>query len=181
MSASAVSSERSASAPLAGPGAELAAELQRESAATRRILERVPKDKLDWAPHAKSMTLGQLAIHVASIPGGMARMARGDGFDVSTRQPKPAQPDPATDFVGHLDAGLAEAKEVLSSWTDADANATWRLSHGDREMFAIPKRQMVRTMMLNHWYHHRGQLAVYLRLLDVPIPVIYGRSADEGF
>jgi uncharacterized damage-inducible protein DinB len=162
--------------------AAILAELEREAPATRRALARVPMEKLDWRPHPKSMSVGQLAIHVAGIPGNLARLSQGPGFDVASRPPgPPAQPEPNVDLVRHLDEGLAQARAILSTWTDADAEATWRLSNGDKEVFAIPRRQMVRTMLLNHWYHHRGQLQVYLRLLDVPVPVVYGRSADEGF
>jgi len=161
--------------------ASLMSELQRESKATRRVLERVPMDQLDWKPHPKSMTLGQLAVHVAGIPGNMANLANGQGFDVSTRPAgPPAQPAEGTDFVAKLDQGLAAAQDVFAGWSEADVQGTWRLSAGDREVFAIPRAQMVRTMLLNHWYHHRGQLSLYLRMLDVPVPAVYGRSADES-
>jgi uncharacterized damage-inducible protein DinB len=167
--------------PTSDAAAALATELARESKTTRRVLERVPMDKLSWKPHPKSMTLGQLAVHVAGIPGGMANMARGEGFDASTRPPgPPAQPEEGTDFVAKLESGVAAARDVLASWSDEDARAIWRLSFGDREIFAIPRTQMVRTMLLNHWYHHRGQLALYLRMLDVAVPAVYGRSADES-
>jgi uncharacterized damage-inducible protein DinB len=157
-------------------------ELHRESKATRRVLERVPMDKLDWKPHPKSMTLGQLAVHVAGIPGNMANLAKGEGFDVSTRPAgPPAQPADGTDFVAKLDQGLAAAQDVFTGWSEDDVQGTWRLSAGDREVFAIPRAQMVRTMLLNHWYHHRGQLSLYLRMLDVAVPAVYGRSADESF
>jgi uncharacterized damage-inducible protein DinB len=175
MSADPVSSSRSSAAT------SLATELARESKATRRVLERVPMDKLDWSPHPKAMTLGQLAVHVAGIPGNMANMARGEGFDAASRpQGPPAQPEAGTDFVAKLDSGVAAAQDILGGWSDEEAGALWRLSSGDREVFAIPRTQMVRTMLLNHWYHHRGQLSLYLRMLDVAVPAVYGRSADES-
>ena len=159
--------------------AALLDELEREAKPTRKILARVPGDKLAWKPHAKSMTLGQLAGHVAGIPGGMARRAREEGMDMPQSPPDPAQPDAGVDFVAKLDAGISEARELLSTLEDDEAFAPWRMTAAGREIFAIPRIQMLRTMLFNHWYHHRGQLAVYLRLLDVPVPAIYGRSADE--
>lgn len=163
--------------------ASLLAELDRESKTTRRVLARVPAEKLEWKPHPKSMSLGQLAVHVAGIPGQMTKMVRGEGYDIPGPGGPPAQPESGTDFVGKLDVGLADARELLSGWTDADAEATWRLTAGggQKEVFAIPRAQMIRTMLLNHWYHHRGQLSLYLRMLDVPVPAVYGRSADESF
>ncbi len=159
--------------------AALLAELEREAKTTRRVLERVPADRLAWKPHPKSMTLGQLAGHVAGIPGGMSRRARAEGMDMPQIPPAPAQPDTETDFAVILDAGIAEARDFLASLEDAEALTPWRMTHAGREIFAIPRIAMLRTMLLNHWYHHRGQLALYLRMLDVPVPAIYGRSADE--
>jgi len=159
----------------------LIAELEQESAATRRVLERVPADKLAWRPHAKSMTLGQLAQHVAGIPGYVSKMAESDGFDAATRAGKePAKAERATGRLTQLDESLAGARAFLSGLDEEKALAPWRLSYGEREVFTVPRLGMVRSMLLNHWYHHRGQLTVYLRLLDVPVPAVYGRSADEG-
>jgi len=162
------------------PQQKMAAELEREAVATRRILERVPADRLDWQPHPKSMTLGQLALHMANIPGGISRMARLDGMDVAGRPNLPPQPQSADELLAALDASLAEARSLLETLDDEAADAPWRLSAGPREIFTLPRIDILRTMMLNHLYHHRGQLAVYLRLLDIPVPVIYGRSADEN-
>lgn len=100
-------------------------------------------------------------------------------MDAAQAPPGPAQPDAGVDFVAKLDAGISEARDLLSSLEDPEALAPWRMTYAGREIFAIPRIQMLRTMLFNHWYHHRGQLAVYLRLLDVPVPAIYGRSADE--
>jgi uncharacterized damage-inducible protein DinB len=144
----------------------LIAELEQEAAATRRILERVPADKLAWKPHAKSMTIGQ--------------MAHSDGNDAAKARSEPAQPENAGGLVAKLEESLADARAFLSGLDEESVSAPWRLSHGDREIFTVPRLGMVRTMLLNHWYHHRGQLTVYLRLLDVPVPAVYGRSADEG-
>lgn len=162
------------------PTQALANELEREAASTRRILERVPADRLDWQPHPKSMSLGQLALHLASIPGNISRMSRLDGFDVSTANFAPASPPSAEILLETLESSLAEARSFLGGLDEEAAAAPWRLTSGEREVFTLPKAEVVRTLMLNHWYHHRGQLAVYLRLLDVPIPAVYGRSADEN-
>jgi uncharacterized damage-inducible protein DinB len=158
----------------------LVAELEQEAASTRRVLERVPADRLDWQPHPKSMTLGQLALHVANIPGSIARLAELDGLDAATRSFLPPQPEKAEDLLPALEAGLAHAKSFLNGLNDEAAAAPWRLTVGEREVFTVPRLGVIRTLMLNHWYHHRGQLVVYLRLLDVPVPAVYGRSADEN-
>jgi len=162
------------------PASAYAAELDREAASTRRLLERVPADRLSWRPHAKGRTLGQLAYHVAKIPGAMAQLARKDGHDVSTNAPEPETPGNGSDLVALLDEGVADAKALLDGLDDARAGETWTLRAGEKRIFAIPRIAMLRTMLLNHWIHHRGQLSVYLRFLDVPVPVIYGRSADEN-
>jgi uncharacterized damage-inducible protein DinB len=158
----------------------LAAEIQAEAAATRRVLERVPADRLTWRPHAKSMTLGQLAQHVAAIPGALTKMSSLDSFDANNASFTPPQPEDAATLVPMLEASIAEACAYLNGLSDATAAETWRLTLGDREVMQMPRLGVVRSLAMNHWYHHRGQLAVYLRLLDVPVPVIYGRSADEN-
>jgi len=157
----------------------LAAELEREGGATRRMLERVPEDRLDWQPHTKSMTLGQLALHVAGLPGTFARMGRLDGFDVSTIDFTPKAPQSKEEILAVLDASLAEAKAFFGELDETSAAAPWRLHRGEQEIFTLPRHELVRNLMLNHSYHHRGQLSVYLRLLDVPVPATYGDSADE--
>jgi uncharacterized damage-inducible protein DinB len=158
----------------------LIAELDAETPATRRVLERVPADRLEWRPHPKSMTAGQLAQHVASIPGTVARFAQMDGLDVATRPSEYAGCDSKEALLAALDASVVATREFLAGLDDARANAIWRLTFGDREIFAIPRLAVMRTMCFNHWYHHRGELVVYLRLLDVPVPIVYGRSADEN-
>ena len=159
--------------------AALLAELDREARATRKVLERVPLEKLEWRPHAKAMSLGQLAGHVAGIPGNMARRARADGMDTAQANGSPAQPEAGTDFAAKLDAGLAETRDYLSQLDDNVASAPWRMTFGEEELRTMPRSEMLRMMLFNHWYHHRGQLALYLRMLDVPVPAVYGRSADE--
>jgi len=158
----------------------LAAEFEIEAKTTRRVLERVPTDKLSWQPHAKSMSLGQLAQHIALIPGNMVRMSQQDGVDMSTRKMEYVSGETTTAILATLDASAAAAQQWMTELDDAKAKETWRMTFGDREIFAIPRVAMLRTMILHHLIHHRGELAVYLRLLDVPVQVIYGKSADEN-
>jgi uncharacterized damage-inducible protein DinB len=154
-------------------------ELELEAKTTRRVLERVPEDKLAWRPHPRARTLGELAQHVATVPGNVAQLFA---------SPSPAQvpqfADPplasASALLPALDRSIATAKKTLGGMEDATVNETWRLMQGDREIFAVPRIALLRSIMLNHWYHHRGQLSVYLRQLDVAIPSIYGPSADEN-
>lgn len=153
-------------------------EFRDEVAITQRLLERVPGDKLGWKPHAKSMTLGQLAWHIATVPGGIARIAQLDSFDVLNGSFVPPQPANMQEILTAYKEAIPVAEKFLSELTEDQANASWRLMKGDRELFHQPRMKVVRSIMLNHWYHHRGQLSVYLRLLDVALPVIYGRSAD---
>ncbi|MGH7731835.1 MAG: DinB family protein [Candidatus Eiseniibacteriota bacterium] len=161
-------------------GQPLIAEMKQEAGATRRVLERVPADRLAWRPHPKSMSLGQLALHVARIPGALANLAKGDGVDASTVNFEAPAPASADELVPTLESSVASACEYLETLDAEAAGAPWRLTAGGREIFNIPRAAMLRTLMLNHWYHHRGQLVVYLRLLDVPVPSVYGPSADEN-
>jgi len=154
-------------------------EFEQETQTTRRVLERVPDNQLAWRPHEKARTLGELALHVAMVPGGVAELVA---------SPSPAQapqftdltPTSASELIPALDQSVAKVKAVLGGMDDAALMETWRLMQGDRELLAVPRVAMLRSVMLNHWYHHRGQLTVYLRELGVPIPSIYGPSADEN-
>jgi uncharacterized damage-inducible protein DinB len=156
----------------------LLAELEQEAGTTRRVLERVPGDQLNWRPHPKSMTLGQLALHVATVPGGVAEIATQSPFQV----PEFTRPSAtsAAELVPALDSSVARARELLGALDDAALAAPWKLMNGNREVMTIPRAAVLRSIMLNHWYHHRGQLSVYLRQLGVPLPSIYGPSADEN-
>ena len=160
--------------------APMLGELQEEVKTTRRILERVPTDKLAWRPHPKSMTLGQLAIHIANVPGALSTLAQADGLDVAQGNFVPPQPRSVQEVLAAFDASVTQAESQLKGMTDDKAMGNWTLKHGDQELFTKPRSGVLRTIMLNHWYHHRGQLSVYLRMLEVPVPVIYGRSADEN-
>lgn len=158
----------------------LAAELEKESAATRRLLERIPADRLDWQPHEKSMTLGQLGLHIAGLPAAFSRMGRMDGLDAATVDFKHKAPQSKDEILAALESSLVEAKAFFESLDDERANAPWRLTLGERELATMPRHELVRSLMFNHSYHHRGQLSVYLRLLDIPVPAVYGDSADEN-
>ena len=158
----------------------MAGELQQEAATTKRVLERVPADKLAWKPHPKSMSLGQLAMHVASIPGAIAGMAQVDEFEVNPANFNQPGPKDLAEVLAALDSSVKAAQEYLGGVSEAAAMGNWRLKANGHEVMAMPRAAMLRTIMFNHWYHHRGQLSVYLRLLDVPVPVIYGPSADEN-
>jgi uncharacterized damage-inducible protein DinB len=155
-------------------------ELKEEAATTRRVLERVPSDRLSWRPHPKSMSLGELSMHVASIPGNLVGMAQLEELDASTANFDPPEATNLDQLLDKLDSSVKSAVEYLQNLDDATAAGSWRLLAKGKEVFTIPRSSLIRTVMLNHWYHHRGQLSVYLRLLDVPVPVIYGRSADEN-
>jgi uncharacterized damage-inducible protein DinB len=154
-------------------------ELEQEALATRRVLERVPDRHLGWRPHASARTLGELALHVAIVPGAIAEIASQTQIQAPDfgNGPSPAS---AAELVPALDQGIAKAKNLLGGMSDATLAATWRVFNGDRELMAVPRGVILRSLMLNHWYHHRGQLSVYLRELEVPIPSIYGPSADEN-
>jgi uncharacterized damage-inducible protein DinB len=155
-------------------------EFREEAAITKRVLERVPADKLSWKPHTKSMSLGELAMHIATVPGNLARITQPDTFDVSQANFAPPSPKNIEEIQTAFEQSVREAEEYLKGMTEQQAQGRWRLMLGDKELFSKPRINVLRSIMLNHWYHHRGQLSVYLRLLDVPVPVIYGRSADEN-
>lgn len=158
----------------------LLTEFRQEAQTTRRVLDRVPEAKLTWKPHAKSMTLGQLASHISTVPGAVARIVQQDSFDVNQGNFVPPQPKDMKEVFAAFDQSLRDVDEILHKMTDDQARATWRLMRGDRELMSLPRVGFIRSIMMNHWYHHRGQLSVYLRLLDVPLPSIYGPSADEA-
>jgi uncharacterized damage-inducible protein DinB len=154
-------------------------ELEHEAPTTRRVLERVPNEKLSWRPHQKARTLGELALHVAVVPGAVAELVakpspvQAPGFT----DPKPAS---AAELVPALDQAVAKARRALGGFDDAALTSPWRLMAGERELFTSTRVAMLRSIMLNHWYHHRGQLSTYLRTLGVEVPSIYGPSADEN-
>jgi uncharacterized damage-inducible protein DinB len=153
-------------------------ELTMEAEKTRRALERLPEEKLTWTPHPKSLTLGQLGLHLAMIPRAIA-----DLLDELERQaPNVPRPQPASvaEILAAFDANIPYATRKLGDWGDEGMQKIWTLTFQGRTVFKIPRVAAVRAIMLNHTYHHRGQLTVYLRLLDVPVPSIFGPSADEN-
>ena len=153
-------------------------ELEQEAPTTRRVLERVPDGHLTWKPHERSFSLGQLALHVATLPGNVAALS----VQPSVQVPPFVQPEAKTvrEVLAALDESLALAGTTVRAFDDASMAATFRIMAGTREVMALPRAAFLRAIMLNHWYHHRGQLAVYLRQLDIPVPSIYGPSADEN-
>jgi len=155
----------------------LLAEFEIQAPITRRFLERLPEDKLTWKPHEKSMSAGQLAFHLAFVPGGVVRFvqnnpAEAPGFIF----PQPASRD---EILKTFDESIATVRATLTTADDASMNETWRLVAGGREVLAQPRAQFLRDVMLNHWYQHRGQFSVYLRILGAPVPASWGPSADE--
>ena len=155
------------------------AELDQEAHATRRVLERVPQAQLSWRPHPKSFSMGQLALHIATMPGNIAELA---SVDTIPEPPAFNQAETATaaELVPTLDASLAKARQILGAFDDAKLNQTWQLMKGGKQLMAMPRAAVLRMIMLNHWYHHRGQMLVYLRMHNVPLPSVYGPTADEN-
>lgn len=158
----------------------LAAELEQEARTTRRLLERVPEGSFGWKPHEKSMSLGQLAGHVAQLPSLLMPALTGDEFDIAAAGWKPFSPQSTAELVGQHDANIKTVAETLRGQTDERMGERWKFRSGDHVIFEMPRAAVVRFFALNHVIHHRGQLSVYLRLLDVPLPSIYGPSADEA-
>ncbi len=153
-------------------------EMDQEAGATRRLLERVPEDKLTWRPHAKSWTLGQLALHVAGLQGGVSELVAVDVYDAPSFEQKEATS--RAEILSTFEEGQKSARATLSKIDDQRMTTPWTLRGNGRVLMTIPRAGLIRTILLNHYYHHRGQLTVYLRMLNVPIPSIYGPSADEN-
>jgi uncharacterized damage-inducible protein DinB len=154
-------------------------DLIHELSNTRLMLERVPDEHFDWTPHEKSMSLGQLAGHLANIPRWQAMILTQDEVDLATLPPQQDAPETRADLLEHFDARVDTLKETLDA-LDANALAQpWTLRHGERIIMEQPRAAMLRSMGISHMIHHRGQLSVYLRLLDVPVPGVYGPSADD--
>jgi uncharacterized damage-inducible protein DinB len=152
-------------------------ELAQEAVTTRRVLERVPADRMDWRPHPRSRTLGELAAHIATLPGNIAEMATRDSFEVSEIVPPRAMT--GAELPAVLDDSLETARAALASLRDESLSEMWLMVDAGTTLVSMPRVALLRTIMLNHWYHHRGQMTVYLRELDVAVPSIYGPSADE--
>jgi uncharacterized damage-inducible protein DinB len=154
-------------------------EFDHEMQTTRRTLERVPEDKLGWKPHDKSMSLGALATHLATINQWTEAVMGMDSFDVATAPPT-QELKSRDQILKTFDDNVAIARKAIANTSDTDMMKPWTFIAGGKTMFTLPRAAVVRNFLLNHGIHHRGQLSVYLRLNDVPVPSIYGPSADEG-
>ena len=152
------------------------AELQLEAATTRKLLERVPQDSLAWKPHEKSRTIGEIAAHIANLPGLFIATLDRNEFDRYAYQ---AATDTTQDILQTFDRNISDSLETLKTLSNDQFLTPWRYKYGEQVIFEWPKLVVIRTTALNHLIHHRGQLSVYLRLLNIPLPSIYGPTADE--
>jgi len=154
------------------------AEFETQVVITHRYLQRLPEDKLTWKPHERSMTAGQLALHLASVPGGVARLV------LSNPAQAPSQfvflePSSAQEVLDKLEESICTVRETLPQFDDEAMKQEWCLMAGDKELISQPRMQFLRDVMFSHWYQHRGQFSVYLRMLNIPVPASWGPSGDE--
>jgi len=161
----------------------LVGEFDHEAASTRRVLDRVPEAHVAWAPHPRSKTLGELANHIAGLPVWVGRVMQSKEYDFLA----PSAPTPGirpweskAALLAKHDRNVAEARSLIASATDAQLLEPWSLKRGGEVMFTLPRIAVLRSMVYSHTVHHRGQLTVYLRLKDVPVPAVYGPTADES-
>ena len=154
-------------------------ELKHEATSTKRILEKVPEGKFDWQPHQKSMSLGRLSSHVAELPGFLNSILTMDEIDFAKGHYKSSHAKTPEELISVFQQKLDEVVQTLQNTSDEKMLANFTLRNGDHVIATLPRMIAVRSMALNHIIHHRGQLAVYLRLLDIPVPGMYGPSADE--
>ena len=154
-------------------------EFDHEMAGTRRTLERVPWEKADWRPHSKSYPLGHLATHLAEVASWGSFTLESDELDFATFDYKPPQHRSTAELVATFDGYVAASRAALARHDDATAMAPWTMRQGDQIFFTLPRVAVLRSFVLSHTIHHRAQLGVYLRLLDLPVPALYGPSADE--
>jgi uncharacterized damage-inducible protein DinB len=162
--------------------AELLAAFDREAATTRRVLERVPESKVGFRPHPRSWTLGELAVHLSNIPLWAAFALEQARLDLDPPGGRPLEPprfESAAAALASFDANVARARAAFARVADADLLAEWALLKGGVTLMRMPRAAVLRAMVLDHGIHHRGQMTVYLRLCDVPVPAIYGPTADE--
>jgi len=155
-------------------------ELKQEAIPTKKLLERVPFDKAEFKPHTKSMPLGKLAVHAVDTISWIPFTLNSDGIDFAVNEYKPFVPKDHAGLLAHLDKAVKEAKEALASASDEKMAELWTMRAGDTVYFSLPKSVVLRTYCFNHLVHHRAQLGVYLRLLDVSLPNVYGPTADEA-
>jgi uncharacterized damage-inducible protein DinB len=154
-------------------------EFDNEMASTRKVLERVPDDKLTWKPHPKSWDMAHLAHHIANLPNWAAETMKTDSIDYTNYQP-PAAPESSEEILAILDKNVVAARAALANADNEAYLRNWSLTANGQTFFTMPRVAVLRSFVMNHIIHHRGQLCVYLRLNDIPVPAIYGPSADEG-
>lgn len=158
-------------------------EFDQEMANTRKVLERVPDDRLDWRPHPKSWTMGALATHVATLPSWTVMTFQHDELDMAPDGkplPPPEQAKSTQELLARFDAAVTTARAVLAAASDTAMFQNWSLLSAGKKLMTLPRAAVMRSFILNHSIHHRAQLGVYLRLNDIPVPAIYGPSADEA-
>ncbi len=155
------------------------AEFDLQAPITRKYIERLPEDKCTWKPHARSMTAGQLALHLATVPGAIAQFVKSNPAQAPSGFNAP-QPASKSEILKSFDDSVATVRAVLPNYTDAAMKEIWHLEADGHEVMAVPREAALRDLMLSHWYQHRGQFAVYLRLLNVAVPSSWGPSADEA-
>ena len=166
-------------APQSTLQAALSQELQHELKLTRRLLERVPTEQFSWQPHPKSMKIGTLASHMANLVRFLEMSMEGPETDLATTK-MPDSPTTTDEVLRRFDVNSENIHKALAQVDDATLHGTWSLRRGEQVFMTMPRAAVARTMVLNHLIHHRGQLSVYLRLLDIAVPAIYGGSADEA-
>jgi len=154
-------------------------DLQHEIDTTRAVLARLPAGRLTWKPHEKSMSLGELGGHVANILQWGLMTLQQDGYDMAAGSPSPPAPSSVEELLQRFDGLRAKLDPVLASASDEALGESWALRHGEHVVFSRPKLAVFRSFVISHMIHHRAQLGVYLRLLDEPVPAVYGPSADE--
>jgi uncharacterized damage-inducible protein DinB len=155
-------------------------EFERELATTRKFLERVPDERLTWRPHEKSMTAGQLALHIATVPAGVLTLSLPDEATPPDFSAGFKQPETLREVLNALDESAAFVRQTLPTIDDGRMRRQFKVVQNGRSLMALPRGDFLRAIMLNHWYHHRGQLGVYLRLLGAAVPSSYGPSGDES-
>ncbi len=157
----------------------LVEELMHEAAGTHKMLELIPYEKLGWQPHEKSMTLGRLGAHIAEIPGWLVQTIKQEELDFATADLTPQPLEEPGAILQVFNENMQKGLDALHAATDENLTSAWTLRHGDEVLLRMQRIGVVRGMVLNHIVHHRGQLSVYLRLLDIPVPGMYGPSADD--